>query len=69
MLIYSNGSTGQSIVSMLTINDLREEDEGNYTCSLPGAGDSESTIQLLTMEGTSPMNVVTSVSGNVIILL
>ena len=50
-LIYSNGDTEESIVSMLTIYDLEEEDEGNYTCTV---GERQSTTQLTVYVGTSP---------------
>ena len=50
-LIFSNGSTGPSVVSTLTINQLSMEDDGVYTCSVAGMS---STTQLTIMQGTSP---------------
>ena len=49
--IFSNGSTGPSIVSTLTINQLCIEDDGVYTCSVGGMS---STTRLTIMQGTSP---------------
>ena len=50
-LIFSNGSTGPSIVSSLTINQLCIEDDGVYTCSVGGMS---SMTRLTIMQGTSP---------------
>ena len=50
-LIFSNGSTGPSIVSTLTINRLCIEDDGVYMCRVGGMS---STTRLTIMQGTSP---------------
>ena len=50
-LIYSDGSTGQSIVSILTIYLLDPGDRGNYTCTTQR---NRTTIQLLISSGTAP---------------
>ena len=55
MIIYSNGDTGESIVSVLTINDLTLEDTGNYTCNTENGIERQSaTTQVLIYAGTSP---------------
>ena len=55
-LIFSNGSTGPSVISTLTINKLRMEDDGVYTCSVAGMSSTgmSSTTRLTIMQGTSP---------------
>ena len=55
-LIYSNGSTGPSIVSTLTIGQLSIGDEGSYSCSVEtlSAVTTVRTTQLVIMDGTVP---------------
>ena len=53
-LIYSNGSTGPSIVSTLTIGQLSIGDEGSYSCSVEtlSAVTTVRSTQLVIMDGT-----------------
>ena len=50
-LINSDGSVRQGIVISLTINDLRLEDESNFTCDV---GDAASTTWLKVVRDTEP---------------
>ena len=60
-LIFSNGSTGPSIVSTLTINQLCIEDDGVYACSVGGMS-SIGMTRLTIMQGTSPVILSTMVT-------
>ena len=48
---FENGTTGMSTISVLTIKELNETDEGSYSCRGEGL---ENTTMLLVVEGTAP---------------
>jgi hypothetical protein len=63
-LVYSNGTTGLGIITNLTINQLTEEDGGNYMCvagtSSASPEDMSASIQLTIVEGISPTTMATT---------
>ena len=51
-VLISNGSSVPGLQSALTINQLRTEDEGTYTCMVDG---NLATIQLTVVAGSAPL--------------